>query len=56
MICKTGYRTGSINGLTGVIVLQKGRAHFNFLIPKLGNNDYEDIFQKLIRYFNSVTL
>ena len=42
---KTGYRTGSINGLTGVIGLPEGRARWSLrlLLDRMVSLDYVDI-------------
>ena len=41
---KTGYRTGSINGLTGVISLPGGRARWSLglLLDRMASLDYVD--------------
>ena len=41
---KTGYRTGSINGLTGVICLPEGRARWSLrlLLDRMVSLDYVD--------------
>ena len=41
---KTGFRTGSINGLTGLIGLPKGRARWSLslLLDRMVSLDYVD--------------
>ena len=41
---KTGYRTGSINGLTGVIGVPEGRARWSLrlLLDRMVSLDYVD--------------